>query len=42
MGENSSNVINMDDFAEYLKFPKPMVYKIVQSGELSGRKAGWQ
>ena len=42
MDENSSDVMNIDDLAEYLKLPKPTVYKLAQSGELPGKKAGRQ
>jgi len=42
MYENPSNVMNIDDLAKYLKLPKPTVYRLAQSGELPGRKAGRQ
>lgn len=40
MDENASDVMNIDGLAEYLKLPKPTVYKLAQSGELPGKKAG--
>lgn len=42
MDENASDVMNIDDLAEYLKLPKPTVYKLAQSGEFPGKKAGRQ
>jgi excisionase family DNA binding protein len=42
MNENLSVVMNIDDLAEYLKLPKPTVYKLAQSGDIPGKKAGRQ
>jgi excisionase family DNA binding protein len=42
MDENFSNVMNIDDLAEYLKLPKPTVYKLAQNGKIPGKKAGRQ
>ncbi len=42
MDDKSSDVMNIDGLAEYLKLPKSTVYKLAQSGELPGRKAGRQ
>ncbi len=42
MAEKSDEVMNIDELAKYLKLPKPTVYKVAQSGELPGRKAGRQ
>lgn len=40
--DSPSNIMNIDELAEYLKLPKPTAYKLAQSGELPGRKAGRQ
>jgi len=40
--DKSSDVMNIDELAEYLRLPKPTAYKLAQSGGLPGRKAGRQ
>lgn len=42
MGDTAQRVMNTDELAEYLRLPKPTVYKLVQSGKIPGRKAGRQ
>jgi len=40
MDGNSSDVMNIDDIAEYLKLPKPTVYKLAQGGRTLWQE-GW-
>jgi excisionase family DNA binding protein len=42
MVEKPSDIMNIDELAEYLKLPKPTVYKLAQGGKIPGRKAGRQ
>jgi excisionase family DNA binding protein len=42
MNEKLSGVMNIDELGEYLKLPKPTVYKLAQRGTIPGRKAGRQ
>jgi len=42
MVEKSSDVMNIDELAKYLKLPKPTLYKLAQGGKVPGRKAGRQ
>jgi len=38
MVEKPSDVMNINELAEYLKLPKPTVYKLAQGGKVPGRK----
>jgi len=42
MAKGSSDVMTVDELAEYLKLPKPTVYKLAQNGKVPGKKAGRQ
>lgn len=42
MAKKQSDVLNIDELAEYLKLPKPTIYKLAQNGKVPGKKAGRQ
>ena len=42
MDGKPNDVMNVDDLAEYLRLPKPTIYKLVQKGIIPGKKAGRQ
>jgi excisionase family DNA binding protein len=42
MAKKQSDVLNIDELAEYLKLAKPTIYKLAQNGKIPGKKAGRQ
>lgn len=42
MAKKLSDVMNVEDLAEYLKLPKTTIYKLAQGGKIPGKKAGRQ
>ena len=36
------DVMNIDELGDYLRLPKPTVYKLAQNGKIPGKKAGKQ
>ena len=42
MSKKQSDVLNIDELAEYLRLPKPTIYKLAQNGKIPGKKAGRQ
>ena len=42
MAKKQSDVLKIDELAEYLRLPKPTIYKLAQNGKIPGKKAGRQ
>lgn len=42
MGENTNEIMSLDELAEYLKISKSTLYKLVQQGKFPGQKIGKQ
>lgn len=42
MNGKPNDVMNVDDLADYLRLPKTTIYRLVQRGNIPGKKAGRQ